>query len=193
MSKKEQRAEFQGAFFFFLLFLFSYCSIQANPVCAFVSQQINQSLRGDRICLKNTFEPGLCLTPFNTSRAHFLARWGLLEQMSLTGSEGGKGRGSALLMWSVQTIQSVCVWERERGWARTEWQPFRKVRRYDARSCGSINMRRLINNGFLSLLPRTLVPPPPCLMSLYWVKGSEYTLSSCRICVTTSQSLITVY
>lgn len=155
----------RGLFFFFLLFLFSYCSIQANPVCAFVSQQINQSLRGDRICLKNTFEPGLCLTPFNTSRAHFLARWGLLEQMSLTGSEGGKGRGSALLMWSVQTIQSVCVWrgERERGWARTEWQPFRKVCRYDARSCGSINIRRLINNGFLSLLPRTLVPPTAML------------------------------
>lgn len=36
-----------------------------------------------------------------------------MEQMSLTGSEGGKGRGSALLMWSVQTIQSVCGEERE--------------------------------------------------------------------------------
>lgn len=36
--------------------------------------------------------------------------------MSLTGSEGGKGRGSALLMWSVQTIQSVCErGEREAG------------------------------------------------------------------------------
>lgn len=85
--------------------------------------------------------------------------------MSLTGSEGGKGRGSALLMWSVQTIQSVCgeERERERGWARTEWQPFRKVCRYDARSCRSINIRRLINNGFLSLLPRTLVPPTAML------------------------------
>lgn len=37
-----------------------------------------------------------------------------MEQMSLTGSEGGKGRGSALLMWSVQTIQSVCVCGEER-------------------------------------------------------------------------------
>lgn len=66
--------------------------------------------------------------------------------MSLTGSGEGE-KGSALLMWNVQTIQSTGVW------AGAGWQPFKKTCRYDALPCVSEGKHRLIHavTGFFIL------------------------------------------
>lgn len=52
--------------------------------------QINQTQQEDGICLKNKFEPGLRLTPFNTRRAHCWLVEGCWSRWAWQAGEGAK-------------------------------------------------------------------------------------------------------
>lgn len=110
---------------FFMLCFFFCCATWDDPV---LCHQINQGSVWEKKT-KKILCPGLCLTPFDTSRAHrrhiegCWSRWGWQSGERRRGKKrrarerrGGRRGESASLMWNVQTIQNV------RAGARPLWR-----------------------------------------------------------------------